>query len=237
MLDPLQLTGRTTSHVISPPENPGGIHPETAVAFASMREAAALAGFELTAVSGFRSFDRQKAIWNAKWRGQRQLYDRQGRPVDPGSLSDVELTHALLAWSAFPGASRHHWGTDLDVIDEAARPSGYRVQLLPDEFGPQGPFYALRQWMEANLDRFGFFFPYQHDRGGVAPEPWHISHAPLAEPALQALTPEILLDALQPGGVEGVEILRHLLPDLHRQYVTNISFPDPPPSTSISSRR
>ena len=37
----------------------------------------------------------------------------------------------ILEWSALPGASRHHWGSEFDVFDLAALPEGYRVQLLP----------------------------------------------------------------------------------------------------------
>ena len=30
------------------------------------------------------------------------------------------------------------------------------------------------------MHAFGFFRPYTTDRGGVAPEPWHLSYAPVA---------------------------------------------------------
>jgi LAS superfamily LD-carboxypeptidase LdcB len=191
-------------------------------------------GFELTVVSAFRSFDRQAAIWNAKWRGQRPLYDRQGHPVAVPLLAGPERVHTILTWSAFPGASRHHWGTDLDVIDGAALPPGHRVELLPREFSADGPFYPMLQWLRANMARFGFFFPYRHDLGGVSPEPWHISYAPIAEPALQALTLKVLRDTLRPAGVDGADVLGALLPDLHRQYVTNISPPEPPSTVPFS---
>ncbi len=35
---------------------------------------------------------------------------------------------------------------------------------------------------------FGFYRPYAVDRGGVHPEPWHLSYAPLAQQALAAFS-------------------------------------------------
>ena len=39
-----------------------------------------------------------------------------------------------MRWSAIPGSSRHHWGTDLDVYDAAAVTPDYQVQLTPQEW-------------------------------------------------------------------------------------------------------
>ena len=43
---------------------------------------------------------------------------------------------------------------------------------------------------------YGFFLPYDRDRGGVQPEPWHLSFAPVAGPALGAMNVELLTEAL-----------------------------------------
>ncbi|MCB9651596.1 MAG: M15 family metallopeptidase [Deltaproteobacteria bacterium] len=74
---------------------------------------------------------------------------------------------AILNWSALPGGSRHHWGTEMDVVDLAAVPPDYRVRLLPDEVAPGGPFHPLHQWLDENLERFGFFRPYARLQGGM----------------------------------------------------------------------
>ncbi|NIM47861.1 MAG: D-alanyl-D-alanine carboxypeptidase family protein, partial [Gemmatimonadales bacterium] len=86
-----------------------------------------------------------------------------------------------LRWSALPGASRHHWGTDLDVYDLAARPEGYEVELIPEEVDAGGMFGPLHEWLDGRIAAdaaFGFFRPYERDRQGVAPERWHLSYAP-----------------------------------------------------------
>jgi len=38
------------------------------------------------------------------------------------------------------------------------------------------------------MDQFGFFRPYRQDKGGVAPEPWHLSYKPLSERFLKELS-------------------------------------------------
>ena len=104
-----------------------------------------------------------------------------------------------LLWSALPGASRHHWGTDVDVIDARATAPGYRVQLTPEEYAPGGPFAPLGEWLEANAARFGFFRPFRGVLSGVQPEPWHFSFAPVAENARRALSPAVLQQGYRGG--------------------------------------
>ena len=119
-------------------------------------------------MSSFRDFDRQLQIWNAKFSGARALLDAAGRPLDATALSPAARIDAILLWSALPGASRHHWGTDVDLIDRAATPAGYRVQLTPAEFAAGGPFARLHDWLEAHAARFGFFRPFRGDAFGRA---------------------------------------------------------------------
>ena len=68
--------------------------------------------------------------------------------------------------------------------------------LLPAEFAPGGLFSALDRWLQQHAEGFGFFRPYDRDRGGVAPEPWHLSFAPVSGEALQTLRLEVLAEAL-----------------------------------------
>jgi LAS superfamily LD-carboxypeptidase LdcB len=105
-----------------------------------LRESCAAGGIDLQIVSGFRDFDAQLRIWNMKYRGERPLYDREGNVREHASLDAPQLVEAILCWSALPGASRHHWGSDIDVIDRAAMPENYRLRLLPDEFEPGSDF-------------------------------------------------------------------------------------------------
>ena len=136
-----------------------------------------------------------------------------------------ELIEGILCWSALPGASRHHWGTDIDVIDRAAMPENYRYKLLPEEYAVGGVFHRLNSWLDENTARFEFFRPYAEYRGGVNPEPWHLSHAPTASAALRLLTPELVAATVRDSDVLGKDEVLARLADIYRIYVANISAP------------
>jgi LAS superfamily LD-carboxypeptidase LdcB len=222
MLNPDELTGRAATHVRDVPELGSRLHVDVIQAVLQLREAAARVGIELTIVSSFRDFARQTAIWNGKWRGERPLLDRAGQPLDAAKLDEKAKVDAILLWSALPGASRHHWGSDFDVIDRAAVPADYRPQLTPEEFAPDGPFARLNDWLGLNLAQLGFFRPYTTDRGGVQPEPWHLSYAPVAGPALTALTLDVLYEAIDKSELSGREHVLTRLPEIHAKYVMAI---------------
>jgi len=225
MLNSLELTGRTASHVQPVRELEATLHPEVADAALALREAARADGIEVAIVSSFRDFTRQVAIWNAKYRGERPLLDRQGNPLVAAALSERARVDAILLWSALPGASRHHWGTDIDVVDRAAVPEGFRPQLTAAEFATGGPFLRLNDWLTLNMARFGFFRPYTVDRGGVQPEPWHLSYAPVAAPALRALSLEVLMEAVAGASMDGRENVLIRLPELYSRYVMSVDAP------------
>lgn len=195
-LDPAQLTGREETHLLTLPSG-HRLQEEVADAFLALREDALAAGFDLAIASSFRSYSRQLAIWNGKASGQRSVHDDAGREVPMASLCRRDQLRAILRYSAIPGTSRHHWGTDLDVYDAAVMPAGYRLQLSPQEVAPGGMFDLLHQWLDQRMaagESRGFYRPYNRDRGGVAPERWHLSYAPLAAACGQQLTARILLD-------------------------------------------
>ena len=224
-----QLTGRARNHLSELTDPPCALHNEVVAPFLAMRAAAAADGIDLVAFSSFRDFDRQLAIWNGKFRGERPMQDRAGKPLDALILRPEERVAAILWWSALPGASRHHWGTDIDVIDAAAMPENYRLRLLPEEFAEGGIFHRLGAWLDANIARFGFFRPYGEYRGGVYPEPWHLSHAAISAAALERLTPGLIADTVRASEVLGREQLLAQLPEIYRRYVVNIS---PPPGAT-----
>lgn len=234
VFDALELTGRARTHVVELDDPPCTVHRAVATPLRRLRAAAARAGIDLVPASSFRDFDRQVAIWNAKWTGARPLLDRRGRPLAAASLGPVSRARAILAWSAAPGMSRHHWGTDFDVYDRAAVPAGYRLRLEPEEYAPGGPFAKLTAWLDEHMHRYGFHRPYARDRGGVQPEPWHLSHWPTAREASRRLRPATIRDALAGAPVEGRATLVKLLPEIYRRYVRAV---EAPPALSGGRRR
>ena len=224
-MNPLELTGRARSHIIQLDEPPCSLHFEVVTSFLGLRDAARRDGIDLQAISSYRDYDRQLTLWNRKWRGERPLYARDGRPLDHARLSGPQLVDAILSWSAIPGGSRHHWGTDVDVVDAAAMPAGYQVQLLPSEYAPDGVFARLTAWLDHHMGRFGFFRPYGSDRGGAGVEPWHLSYAPIATEAMEALSLSVLRAAIVQGDMLGKEAVLDRLPEIYTRFILAI---DPP---------
>lgn len=198
--------------------------PATAAAFQRMYQAALSDGINIAIASSYRSFERQSMIWNRKFRGESSVLDSEGTPITEWlSLSEQARIFAILRWSALPGASRHHWGTDLDIYAPDLLPEGQKLQLTPDEYDEKhGYFGTLTTWLNEHMHAFGFFRPYAADNGGVAPEPWHLSYYSEAEQLQQQLTLEMLQEVLIQNPLEGQTQILQLLPQIREQFIMNI---------------
>ena len=224
-MNELELTGRARTHIVDLDRPRCALHYAAATSFLALRDAAAQAGIDLAAASSFRDFDRQLHIWNAKWTGERPLLHRQGRPLVAASLDEAARIDAILCWSAMPGGSRHHWGTDCDLIDSAALPDGYRVQLVPEEYAPGGVFERLTPWLDENMARFGFYRPYASAGCGAGVEPWHVSYWPVAYEALEALTLPVLRRAVAGSALLGKEQVLERLPEIYTRFILAVDSP------------
>jgi hypothetical protein len=109
------------------------------------------------------------------------------------------------------------------VIDRAALESGVPVDLLAADYGPGGRYARLSRWLGAHAHEYGFFLPYDRDRGGVQPEPWHISYAPVAGPALTALDVQLLRAALAGVELDGRASVESRLAELYDRYVVAVA--------------
>lgn len=213
------ITGKSQQHLILDEESNLLVHQEAYASLKTMREEAVSAGFSLKIASAFRSFDQQLKIWNAKAQGLRPLLDSNGIVLDYNTLSPTEIVYAILRWSALPGASRHHWGSDIDVYDSSRIPEGYKVQLVPQESAPGGVFADFHLWLDDNLKYFNFFRPYAHDLSGVAPEKWHLSYAPVSNEYQQALTYDLLEETIASADIELKHIILKELPEIYQRFV------------------
>lgn len=196
----------------------------TAEAFLAMQAAAKQAGFALTLASGYRSFERQRNIWNQKAQGKRTVLDLHSQPIDISQCSPDQLVHNILNWSALPGGSRHHWGTDFDFFD-ANQITIEQLKLIPEEY-EGGVCDRLYQWLKKHASEFHFFWPYASNRGGIQIEPWHLSYAPKANPALLAFPEDLLRATLEASDLELKPTVLEKLPHIMKQYIYNIDPPD-----------
>ena len=145
-------------------------------AFVKMRAAAEKDGFAIQMVSSFRDFYRQQSIWERKYI----------RYTEDDGMQPMEAIEKIIQYSTIPGTSRHHWGTDIDIIDGNAQTNG--DVLVPEKFEKGGPFEGFKLWLDENVEKFDFHLVYTNDprRKGFKYEPWHYSYAPLAIPMLTA---------------------------------------------------
>ena len=220
-----ELTGQARTHIAAVADPECRLHAQAVAPFLNLRRAARADGIDLKPLSSFRDFARQLAIWNGKFSGERPMYDALGVKLNAAALTPWERIDAILLWSALPGASRHHWGTDVDLVDGKATEAGYQIKLTREEFAPGGPFAALDLWLTNHAPRFGFFRPFQGVRSGVQPEPWHFSFAPIAEKARRCLSPDVLRAAIAAAPLLGKDVVLCHLDELHARYVAAIDLP------------
>ena len=184
-----------------------------------LKNVAAAEGFELRIESAYRPFERQLSIWNCKARGELPLLSADGVPMERPQ-DEEELMYAILTWSALPGASRHHLGTDLDVVDGRACPEGYEVQLTPEECS--GMFAAFHKFLDerfATDGAFGFDRVFVPGRGKIRPEGWHIAHLPTSRKRLEHFSLDTLRKIYEGSDMACKRVVLAHLPQLAEEYI------------------
>lgn len=221
------LQGKTTEHLVSIEGTKFFIHYQVLKDFLRLQKDASEDGFDLQIASAFRDYERQLSIWNMKATGQRQLLDENERPLDFLQLSPKEIVFAIMRWSAIPGCSRHHWGTDIDVFDGKTQILE-DVRLTPTETLSGGPSFELHQWLDqriASNKAYGFYRPYATERGGVSPERWHLSHHSLSRRYFEAYSFSLFKRNIQDGQMALKEILLENDHDIYQRFFLNIDHP------------
>ena len=177
-------------------------------AFTRMKRAAYSAGFDVKMISSYRSYDHQTRIWERKYI----------RFTEVDGLSPVKAIDKIVEYSTIPGTSRHHWGTDIDIIDGYPKTSG--DVLVAQKFESGGPFEAFKKWLDQNANSFGFYLVYTNDpdRRGFKYEPWHYSYAPLSIPMLKQFRKTNILRLLSQESFEGAD---QFTPRFLKSYIHN----------------
>ena len=181
---------------------------ETLTAFLEMAEAAEKDEIELKIASATRNFDYQKKLWNNKWNGA-TLVD--GKYLSKNTGDVLEKFKKILEYSAVPGTSRHHWGTDIDINDA-------NQEYFETEKGE-----AVYGWLAKNAPSFGFCQPYNlkgsNRPTGYNEEKWHWSYLPLAKDFTKEYKSLIKNEDI--GGFDGDKYVSNF--DLINDYVLGIN--------------
>ena len=177
-------------------------------AFLAMKRAAYSDGIDLKIVSSYRNFERQELIWERKYL----------KYTEDDGLEPLAAIDKIIEYSTIPGTSRHHWGTDIDIIDGYRETSG--DVLVPEKFEPGGPFEDFKKWMDGNSRKFDFHLVYTDDpkRRGFKYEPWHYSYAPISIPMLTAYRKLNIVQLLRNEEFYGSE---HFTTGFIKNYVRN----------------
>lgn len=138
--------------------------------FIAMEKEALKEEVDLKIISGLRNFDYQKGIWNGKWNG---TIFANGKNLKKTIPDELQRTKEILKYSAMPGTSRHHWGTEIDLNNTDAF-------YFDSEKGKKE-----YDWMVNNASKFGFYQPYNkkdeiNTRTGYSEEKWHWSYLPIS---------------------------------------------------------
>jgi len=151
-------------------------------ALQKMIKAAKKDNVHIVLVSGYRSFNHQKRIWNRKF----DKYRKKG-------LSVKQCIEKITNYTAIPGTSRHHWGTDVDLSDKYASGLNNNKRKL------------FNQWMQKNAKKFGFYLVYTKDknRTGYKYESWHFTYKKLSKPLLEKYIKTDVFDLIKNQGIKG----------------------------------
>ena len=162
--------------------------------FLEMKKAAYTDGFDIKMVSSYRDYYHQQRIWERKYLN----YTEEG-------MFPLEAIDKIIEYSTIPGTSRHHWGTDIDIIDGNIKVTG--GVLDPDKFEAGGPYEGFKAWLDENSTKYGFYLVYTDNprRRGFKYEPWHYSYAAISIPMLTEYRKLNILKLMQKENFLGSE--------------------------------
>lgn len=166
--------------------NKSGIYLRTEVleAFLILRQLAEDEGITLIIISGTRSFNHQKSIWDRKWGRTRYM-----------GWQEIDKAIDILTYSSMPGTSRHHWGTDIDFnsLENSYFDSGYGLKVY--------------EFLKRCGEELGFKQVYTSKKGGrtgYEEEKWHWSYMPTSSVMLEKYNKLVSIQDL--GGFNGSQV-------------------------------
>ncbi len=181
---------------------------EAYIAYMKMYQAARKDGVYLKIRSATRSFEHQKRIWEAKWTGRRKVSGMNLSKKIPNSLNRARK---ILHYSAMPGSSRHHWGTEVDL------------NSFSHSWFSYGKGRRLYEWLQKNAKKHGFCQAYtkknQHRLTGYEEEKWHWSYMPLSSSYTKQSKEEIILNDF--SGFKGSSVAKKV--DIINSYMLSIN--------------
>jgi len=186
----------------------------TYYAYKKMEKAAKKDGISLKIVSAHRGYERQKFIWNKKYK----------KFTEENLLEPTQAINEIIRFSTIPGTSRHHWGTEIDIIDENY--SDEINVLMSSKFEKEGIFFKIKNWLNLNSEKFGFYITYDNnpERKGFEHEPWHYSYAPISKKMLSIFKKSDLKKLIVKDEINGSDFFSDdFIEKYKREYILDIN--------------
>ncbi|MBS7333150.1 M15 family metallopeptidase [Faecalibacter bovis] len=168
--------------------------PEVAVQLEKMKADAKKAGFDICVISSYRSYKYQNVIWERKFKANKAK-----------GLSNIKNIEKIIEYSTIPGTSRHHWGTDIDIIDMT---KGIPADPLHEKhFNEGGSMRKFKLWLDENAHKYGFYLVYTKslERKGFKYEPWHFTYKPISDRMMEEYKKLDIKKLLQENKLMGSE--------------------------------
>ena len=169
--------------------------------FDQMYDAALKDGIKLVIISGTRSFNHQKYIWDRKWAKNILKMD---------SISTVK---EIMKYSSMPSTSRHHWGTDIDL------------NSLENSYFEKGEGKKIFDWLVENAFKYGFHMTYDNQeetkRTGYKMEKWHWSYMPISKQFLIQFNEYVKCENI--SSFKGSKFACHPKVDVIKNFVNGIN--------------
>ena len=163
----------------------------------------------LKIVSATRLFEDQKLLWENKFSGKRKVF---GKNLAKHYKDPIKRARAIMQYSAPPGLSRHHWGTDIDIntveTDYFKKKSGKKVY----------------EWLSIHASKYGYCQTYTKRDAcrphGYNEEKWHWSYLPLADQywldQMKWFDPEQINGFMGCEAVRQLPVLEHFIKGIYR---------------------
>ncbi len=168
--------------------------PEVSKQLELMMADARKAGFKPWVVSSYRTYSYQNGIWERKYKGNLAK-----------KMTAINNINKIIEYSTIPGTSRHHWGTDFDIVETT---KGVPADPLHEKhFNEGGQMRGFKLWLDKNAHTYGFYLVYTNDkdRKGFKYEPWHFTYKPISQPMLRAYQKLDIKKLLQENKLMGSE--------------------------------
>ena len=168
-------------------------------AFKKMRNAAKKDGIDLKIVSSYRSYERQKLIWNNKF---------------------IKYTQEFKLKPEWPIRSLAR----IDIID--GKFADEKNVLISEKFMKGGIFFNIKKWLDKNSAKFGFYITYDDDpnRKGFEYEPWHFSYYPISKKMLSLFLKSDLKKIIKTDEIKGSEYFTDEFIEMYKkEYLLDIN--------------